>query len=111
MTDAETNLDEFDNVNVIEGDVEEIILSIPDDEDYNIVILDPPTDGLGKEVIDALESILPPRLIYISDDPATLARDVKRLNSRYDYTLDVVQPIDFEPQTHRVVSVAHLIRD
>ena len=110
MTDAEENLSAFDHINVIEGDVEEILYSIPDDEVYDIAILDPPVGGLNRDVMDALESVLPPRLIYIGDDPATLARDAKRLHERYGYTLDAVQPVDFEPQTFRVVSVAHLHR-
>jgi len=108
MHDAEENLGEFDNVTVIEGGVGDVLLA--EDEAYDIALLDPPPSGLGVEVIDALGAVLPPRLVYIADDPATLARDAKRLHERYHYTLEGVQPIDFEPQTFRTVSAAYLYR-
>lgn len=107
MTDAEENLSQFDHVNVIEGDVVDILHSLPDDEDYQIAIVDPPHQGLSKDTIDAIETTNLKRIIYVADDPAILARDAKRLHERLGFSLDAVQPIDFEPQTHKVVSVAH----
>lgn len=111
MTDAEENLSEFEHVNVIEGDAAEVLLSVPDDEPYDIVIFDPPSDGLAVDMIDALENVLPARIIYIGDEPSTLARDVKRLHEHYGYVPDVVQPIDFAPQTHRISALVHLSRE
>lgn len=108
MTDAEENLKDFDNVDLIEGDVAGVLGALS--EAYHAAILDPPADGMSKDAVDALESVLPPRLIYIADDPATLARDAKRLHERYDYRLGKVQPIDFEPQTFRSVSLADFKR-
>jgi len=110
MTDAEENLDDFDNIDLIEGDVADVLPLLAADEDYHVALIDPLAGGMGTDAIDALESALPPRLIYIADDPATLARDAKRLASRYDYRLGKVQPIDFEPQTFRAVTLADFHR-
>jgi 23S rRNA (uracil1939-C5)-methyltransferase len=48
--------------------------------------------------------------VYVSSDPATLARDIKRL-VKYGYTLDRVQPIDLSPQTYYIDCVATLIKN
>jgi 23S rRNA (uracil1939-C5)-methyltransferase len=110
MTDAEENLADFDNVDLIEGDVADVLPDLAE-ESYHVAILDPPAEGMSTDAIDALESALPPRLIYIGDDPATLSRDAKRLAARYDYRLGKVQPIDFEPQTFRTVTLADFHRE
>lgn len=110
MTDAEENLADFDNVNVIEGAVADVLADLDEDERYDVVLLDPPPQGVEVETLDALENALAPRLIYISSDPATLARDAKRLREKYDYQLVRVQPFDFEPQTARMVTLAELLR-
>jgi 23S rRNA (uracil1939-C5)-methyltransferase len=109
MTDAEENLADFDNVDLIEGDVADVLPDLAE-EAYHVAIVDPPAEGMSTDAIDALESALPPRLIYIGDDPATLVRDAKRLAARYDYRLGKVQPIDFEPQTFRTVTLADFHR-
>lgn len=111
MTDAEENLAAYDNVNVIEGRVATILQNIPDDEPYQIAIVDPPAQGLDKDTLDALQTVNLERLIYIADDPATLARDAQHLMGKMGFTLDVVQPLDFEPQTYRTVTVAHFHKD
>jgi 23S rRNA (uracil1939-C5)-methyltransferase len=110
MTDAEENLQAFDNVDVIEADVADALVNLPEDH-YDAVILDPPKEGLSLEVVDGLEAVLPPRMVYIGEDPATLARDLKRLHERYGYQLDSVQPVDFEPHTYRTVTAVHLHRE
>jgi 23S rRNA (uracil1939-C5)-methyltransferase len=110
MTDAEENLQEFDNIDVIEADVAEALANLPEDH-YDIAIFDPPKEGLSLEVIDALEAVLPDRVVYIGEDPATLSRDLKRLHQRYGYQLDQIQPLDFEPHTYRTVTAAHLHRE
>ena len=102
-TDADDNLGDFDHVDVIEGTVEEVLPSLEDD--YAAAILDPPSEGLSIEVVDALGQSRIPRLVYVSSDPAMLARDAKRL-MRHGYTLDAVYPIDLSPQTYYIDSVA-----
>lgn len=75
------------------------------------VIVDPPSDGLSLAVVDALGAqVRPRRVVYVSSDAATLARDVKRL-IRYGYAVESVQPIDLSPQTYYLDSVVTLVRD
>ena len=105
VTDAESNLDDLDNVDLIEGTVEDVLPDL--EESYDAVVLDPPGEGLSVEVVDALAARKIPRLVYVSSDPATLARDAKRL-SQQGYRLRAVQPIDLAPQTYYLDSVAVL---
>jgi len=105
-TDAETNLP-ADNVDIVEGTVEDVLSSI--DGDYDAAVIDPPSEGLSVEAIDALAEFGVPRLVYVSSDPATLARDLKRL-VRQGYTLGAIYPIDLNPQTYYVDAVAVLTR-
>ncbi|TRZ47896.1 class I SAM-dependent RNA methyltransferase [bacterium] len=74
----------------------------------DVVILDPPRDGCGKGVIDAVAAIRPERIIYVSCNPATQARDV-RLLAELGYTLHLLQPLDMFPQTAHIEVVALLI--
>ena len=74
----------------------------------SIVVLDPPRKGCDKRVLDALLYALPDKIIYVSCNPATLARDVKLLLSQYD--VESVTPYDMFPQTKHVESVVCLIR-
>jgi 23S rRNA (uracil1939-C5)-methyltransferase len=107
-TDAEFNLQDYENVDIIEGVVEDV-LSMLDDADtvYHTAILDPSHEGLTTEVIDLLGEQAIPRLIYVADDPATLARDAGRL-AKKGYQLGAVYPFDLEPHTYYVTAVAVL---
>jgi 23S rRNA (uracil1939-C5)-methyltransferase len=71
------------------------------------VVLDPPRSG-AAHALARIERLAPDRIVYVSCDPATLARDVRNLTA--SYRLDRVQPIDFFPQTYHVESVARLLR-
>lgn len=73
------------------------------------VIVDPPRKGCSKDTIDAILKISPERLVYVSCDPATLARDVKILTDN-NYTLQKVQPVDMFPNTVHVETVTLLTR-
>lgn len=106
-TDADENLVDFENVDILEGTVEDALTDL--DDEYNAAILDPPDDGLSTEVVDALSERAIPRLVYVSGDPATLARDVKRLVN-HGYQMVYAQPIDLAPQTFYIDTVAVLER-
>ncbi|MGB7339181.1 MAG: rRNA adenine N-6-methyltransferase family protein [Phototrophicaceae bacterium] len=109
-TDAEENLQAFDNVDIIEGSVEEVLASLLDaGEIYESAVLDPPSSGLSKTVISQLKDLNIPKLVYISGDPSTLARDAQAL-SQLGYALERVQPIDFAPQTYYIDTVALLVK-
>jgi 23S rRNA (uracil1939-C5)-methyltransferase len=103
------NLGEIENVEVIEGAVEVVLPGLVAEEPLQGIVVDPPRQGLDVAVVDALVASGPPRLVYASCDPATLARDVKRL-VRGGYALADFQPVDMFPQTYHVETVALLKR-
>ncbi len=75
----------------------------------DIVLLDPPRKGCGDAVLQALRDLHPARIVYMSCNPATLARDLKVLCAEGAYHLQRVQPADFFPQTAHVECVAFLV--
>ncbi len=75
----------------------------------DVIIVDPPRKGCSKDTIDAMLQISPDRIVYVSCDPATLARDVKILTDN-GYALQKVQPVDMFPQTVAVENVCLLNR-
>jgi tRNA/tmRNA/rRNA uracil-C5-methylase (TrmA/RlmC/RlmD family) len=70
------------------------------------LIVDPPAIGLSKNVRQAILDLAPTTLIYVSCNPATLARDLKELHQKF--TLNSVTPLDMFPQTAEIEAVAHL---
>ncbi len=74
----------------------------------DLVLLDPPRGGAGK-VAQQLARLRPPRILYVSCDPATLARDVRTLATA-QYVVDRVQPLDLFPQTEHVETVLEAVR-
>jgi 23S rRNA (uracil1939-C5)-methyltransferase len=107
VTDADENLSEFDNIDVVEGSVEDFLASM--EEPSDVVIIDPSSRGLSKEVIDGLVATQAAKLVYVSDDPASLARDAKRLTQQ-GYRLQAAQPLDLAPQTYYLDTVALFVR-
>lgn len=102
-TDADENLADFEHAGVIEGAVEDVLPEL--DEGYDAVILDPPGGGLSVEAMDLLAARAIKKLVYVSSDPATLARDGARF-VRHGYRLRSVQGIDLAPQTYYIDAVA-----
>lgn len=75
------------------------------DEPWTVAVVDPPRTGLGPDGIAAVTSTDPTRLVYVSCDPASLARDV-RLLANAGYRLDAATPVDMFPQTFHIETVA-----
>lgn len=73
----------------------------------DLIILDPPRVGCMKEVLEAIASKKINKIIYVSCEPSTLARDIKYLRDR-GYELIEIQPIDMFPQTYHIENVALL---
>ena len=76
---------------------------------WDAVVLDPPRTGIEGAALARLAELAAPTLVYVSCDPATLARDVRYL-CEHGYKLTAVQPFDMFPQTHHVETVAWLTR-
>jgi 23S rRNA (uracil1939-C5)-methyltransferase len=108
ITQAKLNaeINYIDNVSFEIGEVETILPQL--NINPNIVILDPPRKGCKVEVINSLLALKPERIVYISCNPATLARDLKLLCEHGDYKLVQVKTADFFPQTSHVESVVFL---
>jgi 23S rRNA (uracil1939-C5)-methyltransferase len=102
VTDAEINLPE-EHVEIIEGLVEEVLPELEDR--YDAAVVDPGDSGLAAAASDALIARKVPRIVYVSSNPSTLARDGKRL-AAHGYHLRYAQPIDLAPQTFAVDTVA-----
>ncbi|WP_054695805.1 class I SAM-dependent RNA methyltransferase [Syntrophomonas palmitatica] len=79
------------------------------DVHFDGVVLDPPRAGCQKAVIDAVAAMQPSRIIYVSCNPATLARDLAIFKS-HDYQTSIVQPLDMFPQTSHVECVVLISR-
>ncbi len=107
VADARENAAGRPNVRVIEGAVEDVLPRLPGDID--VAVLDPPRAGLRPRALEALAGRRPGRVVYVSCDPGTLARDLRYLLDRA-YRLEAVQPVDMFPQTHHVESVARLVK-
>lgn len=107
VSDADENLADFDNIDLIEGSVEAVLPQL--DETYDAAVVDPPPSGMDGGALDALAAIAPRTLVYVSADPASLARDAKRLAQK-GYRLVDTQPVDMQPQTYQIQAVAHFSR-
>ena len=75
-----------------------------------VIILDPPRRGCDAATLSAVARLSPRRVVYISCDPATLARDVKIL-SQAGYAVKKAQPVDLFPRTPHVECAAQLVRE
>ncbi|TVQ43716.1 MAG: 23S rRNA (uracil(1939)-C(5))-methyltransferase RlmD [Gloeocapsa sp. DLM2.Bin57] len=99
------SLNNITNVTFYAGAVEHLLsqFSRPD-----ILLLDPPRKGCDRLVIETIRKVSPPKLVYISCQPATLARDLQLLCQDNLYHLTFTQPADFFPQTAHIEVVAFL---
>ncbi len=110
IEDAKENalINDISNVEFICGRAEdEMAAIVKDGTKSDIVILDPPRMGCDRSVLESVASIGPERIVYVSCDPETLARDVKVLIQK-GYKLAEVQPVDMFPGTAHVETVALL---
>ncbi|MDI7277754.1 MAG: 23S rRNA (uracil(1939)-C(5))-methyltransferase RlmD, partial [Anaerolineae bacterium] len=105
--DARANAAEMPNVTVIEGQAEEVLAELA--EDVDVAILDPPRAGVAPRALAALLAKGPGRIVYVSCDPGSLARDLRLLLER-GYRLEAVQPVDMFPHTHHIETVSLVVR-
>ena len=72
----------------------------------DVIITDPPRDGMHKDVVQQILNIAPNKVVYVSCNSATQARDLELMDAMYKVTK--VQPVDMFPQTHHVENVVLL---
>ncbi len=107
VEDARANAVELTNVELHEGQVEEVLPKLK--AHIDIAVADPPRAGIAPRALDALIAQAPRTVAYVSCDPATLARDARRLVDG-GYRLVEVQPVDMFPQTYHIESVSRFER-
>lgn len=112
IDDAKLNssLNGITNTLFFAGDIKDILSESFIDHHGNpdVVILDPPRAGVHTDVVQALLKAEPNRIVYVSCNPATQARDIAMLDA--DYSVTQVQPVDMFPHTHHVENVVLLQR-
>ncbi|MBW2561394.1 MAG: 23S rRNA (uracil(1939)-C(5))-methyltransferase RlmD, partial [Deltaproteobacteria bacterium] len=98
------------NARFWKGDVEGILDRLGrDDTRVDTVLIDPPRVGCTEATLSAIDRLQPERIVYVSCNPATLARDVRRLIDK-GFHLERLQPIDMFPQTQHIEVIALLVR-
>jgi 23S rRNA (uracil1939-C5)-methyltransferase len=95
------------NADVAHADVGDWLKQNMECRDLDFLLLDPPRTGAESRVISGVLALKPKRICYVSCDPATLARDLKKLIGG-GYTLDSIVAFDMFPQTHHVEALVHL---
>lgn len=112
IIDARVNaeLNGFDNLTFFAGDMKDILTKefIETHGRPDVIITDPPRAGMHNDVIDTILFAAPQRIVYVSCNPATQARDLSLLDAQYKVM--AVQPVDMFPHTHHVENVVLLER-
>ena len=110
IEDAKVNsaLNGIDNTLFFAGDMKDILTDrfIEEYGRPDVIITDPPRAGMHEDVINVILNAAPRRIVYVSCNPATQARDLQLLDVKYKVT--AVQPVDMFPHTHHVENVVRL---
>jgi 23S rRNA (uracil1939-C5)-methyltransferase len=111
VADAKVNaeLNNINNTKFYAGDIKDLLddAFIAKHGRPDVIITDPPRAGMHKNVVETMLRIKPKRIIYVSCNPATQARDLELMKDHY--IVDKVQPVDMFPQTHHVENIVRLI--
>lgn len=98
----------IDNTIFFAGDMKDVLTDefIAEHGQPDVMIVDPPRAGMHADVVNVILNAAPKRIVYVSCNPATQARDLALLDSKY--TVEAVQPVDMFPHTHHVENVVKL---
>lgn len=110
IADAKVNsaVNGIDNTEFYAGDMKDVLTDefIAQHGRPDVMIIDPPRAGMHQDVVDVIMNARPEKLVYVSCNPATQARDIALLDSLYQ--VDEIQPVDMFPHTHHVENVIRL---
>lgn len=112
VADAKTNaeINGIENATYLVGKAEKVMMQwAREDLKPNVIFVDPPRKGLDVRFIEAAVNVAPEKIVYVSCNPATLARDLK-LFAAEGYQVEKVQPVDLFPQTYHVECVVLMSR-
>jgi len=106
VEDARTNcrINNIDNCRFILGDIRDSLSQV--DHRPDVMIIDPPRVGMHKDVVKQVLEMAPDRIVYVSCNPATMARDIGMIKD--EYRVLEIQPVDMFPHTYHIESVARL---
>ena len=109
VEDARKNakLNNITNLKFLIGDIKDVLPSFNQiSNEIDVMIIDPPRAGMHKDVLVNVLKLSPEKIVYVSCNPATLARDLEQLSTKYNVL--EVQPVDMFPHTFHIESVANL---
>ena len=109
IADAKLN-SEVDNTIFFAGDMKDVLTDgfIAEHGRPDVMIIDPPRAGMHEDVVNVILNARPERIVYVSCNPATQARDLALMDSLY--RVEEVQPVDMFPHTHHVENVVRMTR-
>ena len=107
IEDAKVNsqINNINNTAFYAGDMKDVLTQdfINQNGNTDVIIIDPPRAGMHPSVVDTILAAAPSKIVYVSCNPATQARDAALLYAQYD--VEKIQPVDMFPQTHHVENV------
>jgi 23S rRNA (uracil1939-C5)-methyltransferase len=109
LADAENNcrINHITNCRFIGGDIKDALANVASRPD--VLIIDPPRVGMHKDVLRQVMDMAPEKIVYVSCNPATMARDLAVMKE--GYAIGSVQPVDMFPHTHHIESVVRLEKE
>ena len=112
IADVKVNsaLNGIDNTLFFAGDMKDMLTAdfVAEYGHLDVIITDPPRAGMHEDVVNVILAAEPQRIVYVSCNPATQARDLALLDAKY--RVAAVQPVDMFPHTQHVENVVQLIR-
>lgn len=112
IEDAKVNsgINGIGNTRFFAGDIKDLLnrAFIEENGKPDVIITDPPRSGMHEDVVKSIVDALPQKIIYVSCNPATQARDISLMGPQY--TISKIQPVDMFPHTHHVENIVLLVR-
>lgn len=113
IEDAKKNaeINQIENVEFVCSDAGEYATYLAKKKEIvDVVVVDPPRKGCDQTTLNAIDQISPNKVVYISCNPATLARDLAYFK-KINYECEIVQPVDMFPNTYHIESIVKLVRN